>query len=135
MSPEQLKVIALETIDNPFPTNEGLHVFNDGFFLDRYHGAGACIFYELLSFYLPLGIFTTAFDDEIEAIALAVGQLSPRSSDFNRTVIFSDSKLVLQALSQNYLCHSRRILKCRSFLKEFPHHISFPTGSMRHCWE
>ncbi|GFX62598.1 RNase H domain-containing protein [Trichonephila clavipes] len=90
-----------------------------------YHGAEASIFCELLSFYLPLGIFTTSFDGEIEAIAVAVEQLSLRSSEFNRVVIFSDSKSALQALSQNCLCNSQRIFKCRSFLQEVPHKISF----------
>ncbi|GFS62622.1 uncharacterized protein TNCV_3736911 [Trichonephila clavipes] len=87
------------------------------------HGAGASIFCELLSFYLILGIFTAAFDGEIEAIAVAVEQLSLRSSKFNRAIIFSDSKSALQILSQNYLCNSQRTVECRSFLKEFPHKI------------
>ncbi|GFU76285.1 hypothetical protein TNCV_527651 [Trichonephila clavipes] len=44
MSPEQLKVVALETIHNRFPTSEWLHGFTDGCLLDRYHGTGAGIF-------------------------------------------------------------------------------------------
>ncbi|GFW61221.1 uncharacterized protein TNCV_434451 [Trichonephila clavipes] len=111
MSLEELKT--LETIDNRFPTSEWLHVFIHGSLLDRYHGAGARIFCESLSVYLPPGIFTTAFDDEIEAIAVAVEQLSLRSSEFNRAVNFCDSKSALQDLSQNYLCNSQRILKRR----------------------
>ncbi|GFU75709.1 hypothetical protein TNCV_1651691 [Trichonephila clavipes] len=56
--------------------------------LDRYHGAGADIFceftYPYLTFYLSIGLFTTAFDGEIKAIAVPIEQLSLRGSEFNR---------------------------------------------------
>ncbi|GFU66076.1 putative transposase [Trichonephila clavipes] len=56
MSLEQLKATALGTIDNRFSESEWLHVYTDSSLLDRYHGAEAGIFCELLSFYLPLGV-------------------------------------------------------------------------------
>ncbi|GFV79690.1 uncharacterized protein TNCV_1725151 [Trichonephila clavipes] len=95
MSPKQLKAIALETMHNRFPTSEWLYIFTDGSLLDVYQGAGAGIFCELFSFYLQLGIFTTAFDGEIKATTVAVEQLSLRSSEFSRVVIFS-------TLNRNY---------------------------------
>jgi ribonuclease HI len=125
MIPEHLKAIALETIDTRFPESEWLHVFTDGSMLDRHHGAGAGVFCELFNFYLPVGPFTTAFDGEIEAIAVAVQQLALRRANFARAVIFSDSKSALQALSQNSQCQSQRILDCKSILKDLSHKISF----------
>ncbi|GFX51811.1 uncharacterized protein TNCV_5015131 [Trichonephila clavipes] len=122
MSPE-LKAIGSETIDNRFPTSEWLHVFTDGSIQDRYHDIGEPVStVNLFNFYLPLGIFTTAFDDEIEAIIVAIEKLSLRSSIFNKAVNLSDSKSTLQALYPNY---PQRILKCKSFLKYFPHKMSF----------
>ncbi|GFW09226.1 uncharacterized protein TNCV_2101801 [Trichonephila clavipes] len=129
---QQLKAISLKTIDNRFSTSERLHIFTDSSFLDRYLGAGADIFFELFSLYLPLGIFTTAFDAEIEAIAIAVEQLLLRSSEFNRAVIFSHSRSALQALSQNHLCNSGRILKYRLFLKRISGEIVESGASPTH---
>ena len=74
-------------------------MLTDSSFLNRYHDAEADILSEFFSFYLPVILFTTTFNGEIEAIAAVFKQLSVRRSDFNRVVIFSDFKSALQALS------------------------------------
>ncbi|GFV74954.1 uncharacterized protein TNCV_1041921 [Trichonephila clavipes] len=76
--------------NNQFSESEWLHVSTEGSLLDIYYGAGAGIFYELLSFYLPQNITTTVFDGEIEAIAVVVERRSLSSSAF-KAVIYSDS--------------------------------------------
>ncbi|GFY10076.1 hypothetical protein TNCV_1946211 [Trichonephila clavipes] len=55
MSPEQLIATSSVTIDNRFPTSEWLHVFTDGSPLDRYHGAGAGTFCELVASLIARG--------------------------------------------------------------------------------
>ncbi|KFM58471.1 hypothetical protein X975_07553, partial [Stegodyphus mimosarum] len=78
----------------------------------------------LFSFYLPTGSLITAFDGEIEAIAVATQQLLIRSHSFVKAVILSDSKSALQALLNNQNS-SQRILDCRPLLKAMAHRISF----------
>lgn len=52
----------------------------------------AGVFCKLFNFCLPVGSFTTTFDGETEAIAVAVQQPSLRESVFNRAVVLSNSK-------------------------------------------
>lgn len=92
--------------------------------LDGTRGAGAGIHCELFNFYLPIGPCATAFDGEIEAITVAIQQLSIRKHSFERAVILSDSKSALQALL-NKQNNSQRILECKSLLKVLVHRISF----------
>ncbi|GFW82454.1 hypothetical protein TNCV_3819331 [Trichonephila clavipes] len=54
-----------------------------------------------LAFYKAGGKYATNFDGEVEAIFIALNQLSTRKSNFCRPVILSDSKATSQAISNN----------------------------------
>jgi hypothetical protein len=69
---ETLRHLALETMNTRFPQDKWLHIFTDGSQIDGYINAGAGIYCELFSCYLPLGQHSTAFDGETEAIRTAL---------------------------------------------------------------
>ncbi|XP_054711430.1 uncharacterized protein LOC129221019 [Uloborus diversus] len=98
-------------------------VFKDGSILERSHGVEAGIHRELFSFYLPMGPLTTAFDGEVEAITVAVQHPSIRAHSFERSVLTSGSKSVLQAFQKD-LKSVQRILECWILLKELAKRIS-----------
>ncbi|XP_035219802.1 uncharacterized protein LOC118192895 [Stegodyphus dumicola] len=56
MSPEQIRTIALETIEQCFPAEEWIHVYMDGSLPDRIQEARAGVFSKLFSFYIPVGM-------------------------------------------------------------------------------
>jgi hypothetical protein len=85
--------LALETMNTRYPQDKWLHVFIDGSQIDGYINAGAGIYCELFSCYMPLGQHSTAFDGEIEATSTAL--LNLHENKFERGVIFSDSKAAI----------------------------------------
>ncbi|GFX07376.1 hypothetical protein TNCV_504341 [Trichonephila clavipes] len=68
--PTALCAIALEAINTCYPPVEGLHIYTDGSLLDFTQGTG--VFCDLFSFYSHVGSHATHYDDEIEAIHLAL---------------------------------------------------------------
>ncbi|KFM58383.1 hypothetical protein X975_00014, partial [Stegodyphus mimosarum] len=79
-SPEQIRTISLETIEQCFPAEEWIHVYTDGFLTDRIQGTGAGVFSKLFSFYIPVRAYSTHFDGELKAIHIALQKLSLRQS-------------------------------------------------------
>ena len=63
--------------------------------MDGYVNAGASIYCELFSCYMPLGQHSTAFDGEIEDMRTAIRLLNLHQNKFERAVIFSDSKAAI----------------------------------------
>ena len=92
---ETLRYLALETMDTSYLQGKWLHVFTDSSQIDGYINAGAGIYCELFSCYMPLGQHSTAFDGEIEAIHTALCLLNLRQNKFERAVIFSGSKAAI----------------------------------------
>jgi len=84
--------LALEAMNTRYPQDKWLHIFTDGSQIDGYINAGAGIYCELFSYYMPLGQHSTAFDGEIEAICIALRLLNLHQNKFERAVIFPDSK-------------------------------------------
>jgi hypothetical protein len=72
-----------------------LHIFTVGSQTDGYINAGAGIYCELFSCYVPLGQHSNAFDGEAEAIRTALRLLNSRQNKSERAVIFSDSKAAM----------------------------------------
>jgi len=60
--------------------------------MDGCINVGAGIYCELFSCCMPLGQHSTAFDGEIEAVLMALRLLNLHQNNFERAVIFSDSK-------------------------------------------
>jgi hypothetical protein len=75
-----------------YPHNVWLHIFTDGSQRAGYINAGAVIYCELFSCYIPLGQHSSAFDGEIEAICTALHLLNLHQNKFERAVISSDLK-------------------------------------------
>jgi hypothetical protein len=90
-----LRHLALETMNTTYRQDKWLHIFTDGSQIDRYINAGAGIYCELFSCYMPLGQQSTAFDGEIEAICTALRLLNLHQNKFEGAVIFSDSKAAI----------------------------------------
>jgi hypothetical protein len=65
---DTLRQMALQTMNTRYPQDKWLHIFTDGSQMDGYINAGAGIYCELFSCYMPLGQHSTAYDGEIEAI-------------------------------------------------------------------
>ncbi|GFR07873.1 hypothetical protein TNCT_579821 [Trichonephila clavata] len=97
--PIALHAIALETINTCYPPDEWLHIYTYRSLLD--FTQGAAVFCDLFSKNLHVGSHKTHYDGEIEAIRLALHQLSARLSTPDKTVILSDLSFALQALASN----------------------------------
>jgi len=90
---ETLRHLALETVNTRYPRDKWLHIFTYGSQIDGYINAGAGIYCELFSCYMPLGQHSTASDGEIEAIRTALRLLNLHHNKYERAVIFSDAKV------------------------------------------
>jgi ribonuclease HI len=78
-----------------YPQGKWMHIFTDGSQIDGYINAGAAIYCELFSCYMPLGQHMTASDGEIETTCTALHLLNLHQNKFERAVIFSDSKAAI----------------------------------------
>jgi len=65
---DKLRHLVVEKMNIRYPPDKWLHTFTDGSQMDVYINAGAGIYCELFSCYMPLGQNSAAFDGEIEAI-------------------------------------------------------------------
>ncbi|GFW17097.1 hypothetical protein TNCV_2762211 [Trichonephila clavipes] len=70
-----LRIFSLETLDTLYPENEWLYVFRDGSKMTDNSNASAGVCCNLLFFYIPIGIHSTAFDAELLAIRIVLSQL------------------------------------------------------------
>ncbi|VDO02553.1 unnamed protein product, partial [Rodentolepis nana] len=64
---EQMRSLALETINDNYPADQWLQVFTDGSYIGNQANIGAGVFSELLSFFASGGQNRSAFEGEIEA--------------------------------------------------------------------
>nr|XP_042902473.1 uncharacterized protein LOC107450434 [Parasteatoda tepidariorum] len=99
MRDQQLRAIALSTIENKFPGHTWLHVYTDGSMFSDEDGAGAGVYCDLLSCYSPIGAHSPHYDGEIEAIYIALKQLANHSSSFCTVVTLSDFTSALESFA------------------------------------
>ncbi|GIY87029.1 RNase H domain-containing protein [Caerostris darwini] len=92
-----------------YPDPEWLRILTDRSLLSK---AGAGVFSEIFSFYVPVGR-GTAFDGEIAAIRTALYQLQCHLEKFTRVVILCDSRAALLAIVSNNNPKTQDILDCR----------------------
>ncbi|VDO09853.1 unnamed protein product [Rodentolepis nana] len=64
--PEQMRSLALETINANYPADQWLQVFTDGSYIESQANVGAGVYSELFSFYAAAGHNRSAFEGEIE---------------------------------------------------------------------
>ncbi|GFU20926.1 RNase H domain-containing protein [Trichonephila clavipes] len=133
LCPTALCAIALETINTSYPPDEWLSYLHRWFNLDFIQGAG--VFCDLFSFYSHVCSHATHYDGEIEAIHLALHQLSARLSTPDEALILSDSISAIQALASNQ-GNSSRVQDCRELLSRISTKVVFQWVPS-HCglWE
>jgi hypothetical protein len=115
---ETLRHLALETMNTRYPQGKWLHIFTDGSQIDGYINAGAGIYCELFSCYMPLGQHSTAFDGEIEAVCTALHLLNLRQNKFERAVIFSDSKAAILSAGSTETVISTEAKACQVLIRQ-----------------
>ncbi|XP_035211029.1 uncharacterized protein LOC118185299 [Stegodyphus dumicola] len=113
MCPEQIRTIALETIEQRFPAEEWIHVYMDGSLTDRIQGAGAGGFSKLFSFYIPVGAYSTHFDGELKDIHVALQTIIIEIElDSGVLLVLSDSTSAIQAISSYQECKNVCVQQC-----------------------
>ena len=91
-------MLALETLNTKYPSEDWLHIYTDGSLSDQIDGAGAGGTSRFFSFYKSVGHQTTNFDGEVEAIHSALQHTFPWLQKCKHIVILSDSKAAIQAI-------------------------------------
>ncbi|KFM64997.1 hypothetical protein X975_18048, partial [Stegodyphus mimosarum] len=90
--PAQIRDIAYEAIDRRYPSNLWTHTYADGSMIEQGTRAGAGIYRNHFAFYKAVGKDTTSFDSVVEAVFIALNQLSTQKRNFPQTAIISDRK-------------------------------------------
>ncbi|GFW59012.1 hypothetical protein TNCV_2831181 [Trichonephila clavipes] len=101
-----------------------LRIFIDESLMSDNINAGAGVFSEFLSFYIPV-CRGTAFDGEIVAIRAALSQLLCNVEKFTRTVMLSVSRAALLAIVSDNNFITQDALDCRHDLKNL---VRVPTS-------
>ncbi|XP_035229894.1 uncharacterized protein LOC118201842 [Stegodyphus dumicola] len=115
--PSILRAFAFEVLNIFYSEPECLRIFTDGSLLSDGPNAGAGVFSEIFSFYIPVGR-GSEFDSEIAAIRTALYQLPCPLEKFTRAVIFSGSRAALLAIVSHKNPTSQDISDCRHYLKK-----------------
>jgi ribonuclease HI len=101
-----------------YPQDKWLHIFTHDSQIDGYIKAGAGIFCELFSCYMPLGKHSTAFDGEIKATRTALRLLNLHQNKFERAVIFSDSKASILSAGSTETMISTEAKACQVLIRQ-----------------
>nr|CUU97368.1 hypothetical transcript [Hymenolepis microstoma] len=80
--PDQMRLLALETINANYPADQWFQVFTDGSHVENQAHVGAGVYSELFTFFAAAGQNRLAFEGEIEAIKVALGQLCCQDTKF-----------------------------------------------------
>ncbi|GFT19447.1 uncharacterized protein TNCV_2533571 [Trichonephila clavipes] len=83
----QIRAIVYETIERKYPSNFWIHVYTNGSMIELGTGAGAGVYSNNFAFYKAVVRYTTNFDGEIEAIFVALNQLSSRKRNISWSAI------------------------------------------------
>jgi ribonuclease HI len=111
------------TYASGFENNESLrekwlHIFTNGSQIEGYIKAAAGIYCELFSCYMPLGQYSTAFEEEIEAIRTALRLLNLHQNKFERAFILSDSKTAILFTGSTETVMSREARDCQVLIRQ-----------------
>jgi len=112
-----LQQLALAVINERYPPEEYLRIYNDRS-LPKIDGkAGAGIHLELFSHYISVGSNRTSFDGEITAIAMALQQLLLRPMTFKKAVLLVDYKSAIQTVASNKQVTTQTVKEARRTIK------------------
>jgi hypothetical protein len=106
--------LASETMNTRHLQDKWLHIFTVGSQMDGYINAGAGIYWELFSCYMPLGQHSTTYDGEIKATRTALRLLNLYQDKFERAVNFSDSKAALLSAGSTETVTSLEARDCQA---------------------
>ncbi|GFT32736.1 RNase H domain-containing protein [Nephila pilipes] len=95
---------------------EWLQVYTDGSQLSKHQNVGGDVYSKLFSFYAPFGKCSTAFDGEVEAIRIALKQLTCHLCKIKNVVLLSDSQAAIQSISSIQDPLSKEISQCQQLL-------------------
>ncbi|KAJ4446881.1 hypothetical protein ANN_13581 [Periplaneta americana] len=115
-SKENLKQLALETVNIRYPEDYWIRIYTDGSKTDPQENVGAGIFSNIFCFYLPVGYNLSAYDGEIEAIHVALNQLLFHMDKFTNAVILSDSKAAILSINKTGHPYTEQINNCQKIL-------------------
>jgi len=114
-----LQNLALGTMNIRYPPDKWLHIFTDVSQMDGYINAGAGIYCELFSCYIPRGQYSIAFVGEIEATRTALRLLNLHQNKFETAVIFSDSKAAILSAGSTETVISTEARDCQALVRQF----------------
>ncbi|GFU36230.1 uncharacterized protein LOC103524116 [Nephila pilipes] len=111
--------VGMETIYNRFAFEAWLYIYADGLKLEMNGVAVTGVYCKHFSHCLSLGTTKYAFDDEVEAIRVALTYSNARLPLFDQDVIFSDSQAAIMAIANcSQAPSSMSIMQCRSLMGE-----------------
>nr|CDS33104.1 reverse transcriptase [Hymenolepis microstoma] len=110
--PDQMRILALETIDANYPADQWLQVFTDGSYIDNQANVGVWVYSELFTFFVAAGQNRSALEGEIETIKITLGQLCCRDTKFTNAVILSNSQSARQSIGNRESLKTAEIHKC-----------------------
>ncbi|GFT75626.1 reverse transcriptase [Trichonephila clavipes] len=119
--PEELKSCALETIQERYPANEGLHIYTDSSYLPEANGAGMGWFCRLFEHSLAVGKNVTNYDGGILAVCEATTHLLSAGPAPAKVVFFIDPQAAILALSSNTPTYCLDTIQCRTKIAELIH--------------
>uniref|UniRef100_T1HJR6 RNase H domain-containing protein n=1 Tax=Rhodnius prolixus TaxID=13249 RepID=T1HJR6_RHOPR len=93
----RLKLFALETINNVFPSPPWVHVYTDGTAEGSNRNAGAGVYSVQFQLSVPVGKLASNFDAELHAIAIALEEVAKR--DFCKTALLVDFQAAISAVT------------------------------------
>nr|CDS30953.1 reverse transcriptase [Hymenolepis microstoma] len=114
MKADQIRLLALETINANYPADQWLQVFTGGSYVENQANVGAGIYSELFTFFAAAGQNRSVFEGEIETIKIASGQLCSQDTKFTNAVILSDSKSAIQSIGSKEPPKTAEIHECKT---------------------
>nr|CUU97480.1 hypothetical transcript [Hymenolepis microstoma] len=88
--PDQKRLLALETINENYPADQWLQVFTDGSYVESQAGV-----YSKFASFAAAGQNRSAFEGEIEAVKIALGQLCCQDTKFTNVEEMEKTHLIL----------------------------------------
>nr|CUU97743.1 hypothetical transcript [Hymenolepis microstoma] len=111
---DQMRLLVLETINTNYPADQWLQVLTDESYVENQANVGAEVYSELFAFFAAARQNRSAFECEIEAIKIALGQLCCRNTKFINAVILWNSQSAIQSIGSREPPKTAEIHECKN---------------------
>nr|CDS29375.1 hypothetical protein HmN_000871100 [Hymenolepis microstoma]CUU99915.1 hypothetical transcript [Hymenolepis microstoma] len=118
ISPDQMRLLVLESINVNYPVDQWLQVFTNGSQVENHANVGTGVYSELFTFFAATRHNRSAFEGEIGAIKIALGQLcgrdtnSPtRSQQYSQLKTENHPKQLRSTNAKNRINYSKKKVK------------------------